>query len=251
MKISLAALTTFFVLSGGAFAVNPDNCPVPAFLLFGDNELPHVTAAVKNHRRLDILVVGTTSSTLGGPEGAQSAYPARLEAALKRRLPGIEIRVVTQIKPRNTTAELSKELIKLVLAEKPVLVVWQAGTVDAMRGVDPDSFRSVLDEGVDKTHENGADVILMNMQYSPRTESMIAVHPYAEVMRWVAQQDRATLFDRLALMRYWNDIGAFDLYAATKNFDMAKRVHDCIGRALASQIIEAGRLGSFEHVPTR
>jgi hypothetical protein len=32
---------------------------------------------------------------------------------------------------------------------------------------------------------------------------------------------------------------------------MARKVHDCIGRALASQIIEAGRLGSFEQIPTR
>jgi hypothetical protein len=70
-------------------------------------------------------------------------------------------------------------------------------------------------------------------------------------MRWVAQQDGATLFDRLALMRYWNDTGAFDLYAATKDTGMAKRVHDCIGRALASQIIEAAHLGNLEHVPSR
>jgi hypothetical protein len=109
----------------------------------------------------------------------------------------------------------------------------------------------VLDAGVDMAHARNVDVILMNMQYSPRTETMIAVHPYAEIMRWVAQQDGATLFDRLALMRYWNDTGAFDLYAATKDTGMAKRVHDCIGRALASQIIEAARLGSLEHVPSR
>jgi hypothetical protein len=252
MKTPLAALAAFFVLlTGVARAANPDHCPVPGYLLFGDSELRRVSEAVKERRRVDVLVIGTTSSTLGGPDGQQSAYPARLEAALKRRLPNVEFRIATHIRPRTLTADLAKELTKLVADEKPTLVVWQTGTFDAMRGVDPDTFRAVLDAGVDMAHAKGVDVILMNMQYSPRTETMIAVHPYAEIMRWVAQQDGATLFDRLALMRYWNDTGAFDLYAATKDTGMAKRVHDCIGRALASQIIEAAHLGNLEHVPSR
>jgi hypothetical protein len=50
------------------------------------------------------------------------------------------------------------------------------------------------------------------------------------------------LFDRLAIMRYWNEEGTFDLYAATKNYDMARRVHNCIGKALAFQIINAAHL---------
>ena len=45
----------------------------------------------------------------------------------------------------------------------------------------------------------------MNMQYSPRTESMLDVSTYADVMRWVAQEHGALLFDRLGIMRYWND----------------------------------------------
>ena len=82
----------------------------------------------------------------------------------------------------------------------------------------------------------------MNMQYSPRTESMLNVSTYADVMHWVAQEHGAPLFDRLAIMRYWNDQGTFDLYAATKKSDMARKVHDCIGRALASQIVNAAHL---------
>ena len=57
----------------------------------------------------------------------------------------------------------------------------------------------------------------MNMQYSPRTESMLDVSAYADVMRWVAQQRNVLLFDRLAIMHYWNDVGTFDLYAATND----------------------------------
>jgi hypothetical protein len=90
----------------------------------------------------------------------------------------------------------------------------------------------------------------MNMQYSPRTESMLGVTPYADVMRWVAEQRSVDLFDRLAIMHYWSDEGTFDLYAATTGYAMARRVHECIGRALATQIINAARLDAAAKLQT-
>jgi hypothetical protein len=142
--------------------------------------------------------------------------------------------------------DLAKGMKKLVVDEKPDLVIWQAGTIDAMRRVDPDNFKSALEDGVDAIHKGGADVILMNMQYSPRTESMISLGPYADVMRVVSQQRDVPLFDRLGIMRHWSDVGAFDLYAAGKDNMLAQRVHDCIGRAIATLVVDAGRLQAFE-----
>jgi hypothetical protein len=112
--------------------------------------------------------------------------------------------------------------------------------------VDPEQFRASVADGVETLQAGGADVILMNMQYSPRTESMLALGGYADNMRWVAREREVPLFDRLAIMRHWYDTGAIDLYAATKDVSVAKRVHDCIGRALASMVIDAARLEAFE-----
>ena len=183
---------------------------------------------------------------LPGPEGASSAYPARLEAALQRRLPGVAVTVVTRTKPRQTAAEMTEGIEKLLLDEKPNLVLWQTGTFDAVRGIDPEEFRASVADGVETMQAGGADVILMNMQYSPRTESMVALGPYADNMRWVAREREVPLFDRLAIMRHWYDSGQIDLYAATKDIGTAKLVHDCIGRALASMIIDAARLDALE-----
>ena len=135
--------------------------------------------------------------------------------------------------------------------DKPVLVIWQAGTVDAMRGIEPDDFHNSLDQGLDAIAAGNADVILMNMQYSPRTETMLNVSTYADVMRWVAEQRDILLFDRLAIMHYWSDEGIFDLYAPTNGYAMAHEVHECIGRALASQIISAGHLDADKLQTTR
>ena len=86
----------------------------------------------------------------------------------------------------------------------------------------------------------------MNMQFSPRTETVVAVGAYADAIRWVAREREVPVYDRLAIMRHWYDAGQFDLYVATKDMKTAKSVHDCIGRTLASSIIEAAHLASYE-----
>jgi lysophospholipase L1-like esterase len=246
MRTLIAAVVAVSSLAGTGFAAEPQACEIPGNLLFGNHELMRVEAAVNKDRRLTIAVVGTGSSILVGPDGRSSAYPARLEAALKHRLPSIAVKVVTLVRTRQTAEDLAQGMGKLLINEKPDLVIWQTGTFDAIRRIDPDIFRAALDRGVDTLHDGGTDVILMNMQYSPRTDIMIALGPYADSMHVVADQKGVPLFDRLAIMRHWSDTGAFDLYAAGMDNVLAQRVHDCIGRAIASMIIEAAHLKSVE-----
>jgi hypothetical protein len=236
---------------GAVAEPQPDACDVPASVLESEIDLTRATNELRDQRRLGISVLGTGSSSLAGPDGAHFAYPARLEDALKQQLPGSEIKVTAHVQPKQTTANMLGSLDKILADDKPSLVVWQAGTADAINGVETEDFRASLDDGVEKIQAAGADVILMNMQYSPRTTAMLDVSAYADVMRRVAQQRNALLFDRLAIMQYWNDIGTFDLYAATKKYDMARRVHECIGRALASQIINAAHLDAVRMQTTR
>ena len=244
-------LCALLLCSAEARAEPADLCAVPGYLLFGDNLIERVTAAVRKDKTLKIAVLGGTSSTLPGPDGTSYAYPARLEVALKQRLPNLAVSVVAHTKRRLSASEAAENIKKLLVNEKPNLVVWQTGTNDAVRGTDPAAFRATISEGVENLQAGGADVILMNMQYSPRTESIVAVDAYADSMRWVAREREVPLFDRLAIMRYWYDAGRFNLYAATKDIGMAKSVHDCISRALASLIIDAARLEPQEGAPAR
>jgi len=255
MKL-LTALVTTIALNclpawGAVAEPQPEACDVPASFLESEIDLTRATSELKDRHRLDISVLGTGSSSLAGPDGAHFAYPARLEDALKQQLPGNEIKVTAHVQPKQTTANMLVGLDKILAEDHPSLVIWQAGTADAINGVETEDFRSSLEDGVDKIQAAGADVILMNMQYSPRTASMLDVSAYADVMRRVAQQRNALLFDRLAIMQYWNDIGTFDLYAATKKYDMARRVHECIGRALASLIISGAHLDAVRMQTTR
>jgi lysophospholipase L1-like esterase len=240
MSAALAtALTTTLVTPG--VAADEGACFVAGNLVQADFALHHVAAAIAA-KRLNVAVLGSASSSLPGATGAANAYPARLEASLARRLPGVAVKVVPHTKARETAAEMVKTLRQVLQDEKPDLVVWQTGTVDAMLGVDPDQFQAALAEGLDALRGNKSDAIFMNMQYSPRTDSMIAMGAYVEAMRFIAVQREILLFDRLAVMNDWNEMGVFDLSATTKKIDVAERVHDCIGRLLSRLIVDGANL---------
>jgi hypothetical protein len=219
-------------------------CEVPAYLLTSESALRKVADAVKSGHPLDILVVGSRSSTINTSDG--SAYPGRLQAMLREKLPSVTVNVSLELQVKKTAEEVASGLVKLVEDKKPTLVIWQTGTVDAMRSIDPDDFRGAVDEGVAALQNAGADVVLMNLQYSPRTETMISASPYLDNMRVVAQQHDVPLFDRFAIMRHWNESGDFDLFSATHGVELAKRVHDCLGRALSKFVIDAAHLGAAQ-----
>ena len=239
----LLGLALMILVAGAAFAraEEAETCPVPASLLATESSLPKVAEAVNSGRPLDILVIGSRSSSIGGSQ--EDAYPSRLQAALKDKLPTATINVSVELQSKQTAEETAAGFVKLMEAKKPTLVVWQTGTVDAMRSLDPDDFHAAVDRGVTALQNAGADVILMNLQYSPRTETMISGSPYMDNIRAVAQEHDVPLFDRFAIMRQWNEQGDFDLYSAAHGPELARRVHDCIGRALSNFIFDAAHLG--------
>jgi hypothetical protein len=243
MKSNSAAVLSLTLLAGllAAAPARADDaapaCDVPPYLLTTESALPKVADALKTGHPLDILVVGSRSSTINTSDG--TAYPGRLQAVLREKLPSVAVNVSVELQVKKTAEEVAAGLVKLVEGKRPTLVIWQTGTYDAMRSIDPDDFRGAVDEGVAALQNAGTDVILMNLQYSPRTETMISPPPYLDNMRMVAQQHDVPLFDRFAIMRHWHDAGDFDLFSASHGLELAKRVHDCLGRALSKFVIDA------------
>jgi GDSL-like Lipase/Acylhydrolase family len=249
MRRWIATLVAVLACACAAIAAENPDCAVASHLVSADYPLPRVAAAVHQAHQLDILVVGAGSSTLMGPGGTDLAYPARLQAILAKRLPDVKIRVATNVKPRRSAAEMEELFEKILMEEKPKVVIWQSGTVDAITGVDPEEYKTTLDDGVEALRDGGADVVLMNMQYSPRTESMIAIHAYVDMMRLVSQQRQVPLLDRFAIMKHWSEAGTFDLNAATKKVEMAARIHDCIAQLLADLLRDGAKLSREQAKP--
>ena len=94
---------------------------------------------------------------------------------------------------------------------------------------------------IDASRKAGSDVILVNAQYSPQTESIIALGAYSDNMRWAALRHEIPLFDRFGLMKSWAELGTFDFTAKTRKLEIAEQVHDCIGRLLADLVINGSK----------
>ena len=221
----------------GSASAADDACLVAAHLVQADAPMPRVAAAVKKNS-LRVVVVGSNSSTLPGPNGPALAYPARLEDVLRKKLPQVEVKVSAFVKLRQSAADMAAAFPKILKDESPALVVWQTGTADAIIGVPTEAFQAVLEESIGRIHNAGADLVFINPQYSPRTDAVVATAPYTEAMRWVAAGNAVNLFDRQAVMRQWGELGTFDMLAATKSLDTAAKVHNCIGRLLADLVVE-------------
>jgi len=243
MRTLAGALIGILAYASIALGASGDVCGIGTHLVQADAALPRVAAGIKA-KKLTIVVEGTTSSTLPGASGPAAAYPMRLEAALAKKLPDVTVKVISLAKPRQTAAEMAATFAKVLNDEKPQLVIWQTGTADAMRSVPADEFQTTLEQAIGKLQAGGADVILMNPQYSPRSDAVVATGPYAEAIRWASLGNSVNLFDRQAIMRQWSELGTFDLMAATKSLDTAAKVHDCIGRLLADLVLQGVAVGA-------
>jgi hypothetical protein len=237
---AIAAVAAFVALTSGAQATTESRCYVPSFLTAPGESLSRVEESAKRDRRLSIVLLSGSPSQTGGAKGLRS-YPTYLENALRERLPGVEVKVDVRAKARQSTGELLPLLPKLLEETKPNLVVWQAGTVDTFRQIDTDLFGRNLQQGLAAMSEGGADVVLVNMQYSPRTDHLVDYASYVEEMRTAVETAKVPLFDRYEIMRYWNLAGTFDL-TSLKDDGLYEKIHICIGDLLADFILRGAGL---------
>jgi hypothetical protein len=149
--------------------------------------------------------------------------------------------VLNKGKAHESTAEMAKRIAHDVVAEHPALVIWEAGTVDAARGLDVESFGQALDEGLDALRAAGIDIIVMDMQYGPSTASIIDFGPYIDALRAVAERASVPVFDRYEVMHDWSDNGvfAYDETAPAARMATVRKVYDCLAAGLADGIAPA------------
>jgi hypothetical protein len=156
-----------------------------------------------------------------------------MASALAEKFP--RTKVINLAVARQTAKRGAERLDLDVLPLKPTLVIWETGTMEAVRGTDVDEFRQTVQTGIDKLRAAGAEVVLMNMQFSRPTEAVIHFEPYLVALRELADVNDVPLFHRHAIMRHWADSGALDLRAGDgeNGRELAAKLYDCIGRAMA------------------
>jgi hypothetical protein len=153
-------------------------------------------------------------------------------------LPAARVTVANRAVAHQTAQEMVARLDHEVTALQPTLVIWEAGTTDAVQDTDLDEFRQTMQTGVERLRASGVEVMFMDMQFSRQTHAIVNFDRYASVLREVADANDIPLFRRHDIMHYWAESELFDLMTADRDKLrlVASHLYDCIGRAVADFI---------------
>ena len=219
-------------------AAAPADCSIPEDLSRVDHKLPVLRAALQAKKPVRIVAIGGGSTAGAAAGSADLAYPHRLQERLAEMFPSVPIAVVNKGVQRQSAKEMLQRFDADVFAEHPVLVIWEAGTHEAVRGMDADDLALVLQHGVGKLRAHGIDIVLIDMQFSRTTESLIDFEIYLRTMHRVGEVNEVYVFPRYAIMRYWSEqhVFNFDVVDDKDRAKLAADVYRCLGGKLADAI---------------
>jgi acyl-CoA thioesterase I len=251
----------------GVWAAAPP-CTAAADLDTDGLSLPHVAAVLKPGATLSMLAIGSgappplpgsaspaaasVAPVMGKAGGkpapaapapgpiAPAGLPWQVAHALEATVHGLHVGV-TEVGHRGMTAEGMLGPMRDALAKKQYrLVLWLTGTVDAVNSVPPDDFYEALADGAAAATNAGADLVLVDPQYSRFLEANANLEPYAIALRAVGALPGVALFHRFDIMKDWADDGAIDLERTPKadRPAAAARLHVCLGRELARMLVQ-------------
>jgi acyl-CoA thioesterase I len=203
--------------------------------------LPRTAARLKSGA-LRIVAVGSSSTTGLWVLSPDATYPGVMRRELAALRPAAQVEVINSGRIGDTVSGSMARFQNDVLAYAPDLIIWQLGTNDVAWGGRADGLKDQIVAGVRALKADGAEVILMDLQYAP----VILASSQHELMQAsiaeVARQERVGLFSRFALMRRSVEaglpVGALVSWDGLHN---SAAGYDCLGRALARAIHAAAR----------
>jgi lysophospholipase L1-like esterase len=174
-------------------------CDVPAESLAAPAPLPHVAAALKLSRKLNILIIG---SPVGIGRSPRKSYPVVLESLLERAMAGVDVVIVNRSVSGETVATSAERMRTEVALARPDLLIWQVGANDALARVPPASYEEDLREGVRWAKANGVDVLLVGFEANPWLHDDQEVLAVREATSRVANEENVLYLRRYEAMQF-------------------------------------------------
>jgi lysophospholipase L1-like esterase len=181
-----------------------ESCPkAPAQRL----SLPVTRATLSRGGPVTVIAFGSSSTEGAGATGPDRTYPALLEAGLHAALPEARLTVLNRGRGGEDVTEMMARMERDVIEARPTLVIWQAGANAVLRGLAPEAFAALLEDGIGRLRGLGADVVLMDSQRAPRILSAPNFALFDRAIRDTAARLQVPLFSRAALMEAWAAAG--------------------------------------------
>jgi lysophospholipase L1-like esterase len=215
--------------------------------------LAHVAHKLSAGEPVTIIAFGSSSTAGYGTSAPEFTYPNRLAAQLRRKYPAANITVVNRGHGGDDAPEMMKRLQAEVIDMKPDLVIWQVGTNAVLRNLDPDATAQLVQEGVAQIQATGADVVLVDLQYSPRvTEHPENASKMVKLISKIAQLRHIGVFPRFEVMRQWHENQALpiDSFVIADGLHMNDWGYACFAQILGDDIIRSvGQIRLGVNVP--
>jgi lysophospholipase L1-like esterase len=216
--------------------------------------LPHVASKLASGEPVVIVALGSSSTTGFGSSSPDFAYPNRLAAQLHRQYPTADITVINRGKGGEDAPEMMKRLQVAVLDMNPDLVIWQVGTNAVLRNLDPTETAKLVEEGVARIQAAGADIVLVDPQYSPRVnERAESASKMVNLLGKVAQLRHVGFFPRFEVMRDWHEKQSIpiDNFVVADGLHMNDWGYACFAQLLGDDIIKSvGQIKLGVNVPS-
>jgi acyl-CoA thioesterase I len=241
-RTSVAALLTLLALPLAARAQTPVlTCDTPLDIIRLNNPLSHLAQKLAAGAPVTIVAIGSSSTAGAGASSPGANYPSRLQVELKRRFPGHPITVFNRGVNGEEIADMLKRFDTAVLAAKPDLVLWQLGTNSVLRDHQLTDHGASIRKGLAKIRATGADVVLIDPQYTPKVIAKAEVGPMVELLATTAKQEDVDLFPRFNVMKHWYNVDhlAFASFASPDGVHMNDWSYGCLAKALTVAIAEA------------
>jgi lysophospholipase L1-like esterase len=217
--------------------------------------LPHVAGKLVAGEPVLIVAFGSSSTQGYGSTSPEFTYPNRLAAQLRRQYPGADITVVNAGKGGEDAPEMMKRLQSEVIDVKPDLVIWQVGTNAVLRNLDPAETAKLVEDGVARVQASGADLVLVDPQYSPRvTERAESAGRMVRLLHRVADLRHVGIFPRFEVMREWHENQALpvDSFVIADGLHMNDWGYACFAQLLGDDIIKSvGQIKLGVNLPAR
>jgi acyl-CoA thioesterase-1 len=239
-RLLLLAVALGLLAAAGARA---QTCAVPPELEDLGAPLPRTAQRLLHDEPLTIVAIGSSSTAGYGVALAARAYPNRLAVELEQRLPGETLHVFNKGVSGEEAPDMLRRFDRDVLALKPDLVIWQVGTNAAVRDLDPAAIDATVRAGLGRLKAAGADVILMDMQFSPRVTRHAGFAAITANLASAARDEHVGRFRRFDMMRHWVETRQLDF----KRLLQPDQLHPsdfsqaCIAHELAVAILERAR----------
>jgi acyl-CoA thioesterase-1 len=206
-----------------------------------DSVLERTRERLIHRKSLTIVAIGSSSTTGAGAKTPAASYPSRLEALLKEKFRGVEIKVINRGVNGQEEADMVARFDKDVIAEKPDLVLWQLGSNAVMRDRSLVSEETLIRDGLDRLKTIGADVVLVDIQYTPAVVARPTAEPMVDLIATEAREHEIGVFRRFDLMKGWRDTFhmPFDTFSVADGLHMNDWGYDCFARNLAAAIVDA------------